>query len=63
MTVTREHGAITIQHEAIPEYGMGAMTMEFTVADAASLEGIQPGDSVRFELSGPLDIASLSKIE
>lgn len=61
--VTREHNAITIEHEAIPEYGMGAMMMEFTVANPAQLESIEAGDRVTFELSGPIDIATISKVD
>ncbi len=39
---------------------MGAMTMEFTVAQAEMLSGIQVGDRVSFEFSGPLDIQSIA---
>ena len=61
--LTPEYNAITIEHEAIPEVGMGAMTMEFTVAQPASLDGINVGDHVSFELSGPLDIQSITVTE
>ena len=60
--VTREENAITIQHEAIPEYGMPPMVMEFTVDDPADLEGIEAGDAVAFELRSALDIASISEV-
>ena len=60
VAVTREYDAITIRHEPIPEYGMGEMTMEFTVADGAQLEGIEVGDHVSFELSGPIDIKTIT---
>ena len=63
VAVTPEYSAITIQHEPIPEYGMDAMTMEFTVADASQLEGIVAGDRVSFELSGPIDIRAVTKDE
>jgi|LNFM01.2.fsa_nt_gb Cu/Ag efflux protein CusF len=62
-TVTREYNAITIQHEAIPEYDMPAMVMEFTVDDPAQLDGITEGDSVSFELRSGLDIAAIAKTE
>jgi Cu/Ag efflux protein CusF len=47
---------IFIHHEAIPsfrsqegtEIGMDSMSMPFTVDKALSLEGIAPGDAVRF---------------
>lgn len=55
-----EYGAVTIKHEAIPELGMGAMTMEFTVADPAQLKPFSVGDKVTFTLTGPTDIASIT---
>jgi Cu/Ag efflux protein CusF len=60
VAVTPEYNAITIQHEPIPEYGMEAMAMEFTVADGSQLSGIEAGDQVVFELSGPIDISTIS---
>lgn len=57
--LTPEYNAITIEHENIPEIGMSAMTMEFTVTDATMLNGLQVGDQVSFQLSGPLDITSI----
>jgi len=63
VAITPEYNAITIEHEAIPEVGMGAMTMEFTVAQASVLEGVEAGDHIEFELSGPLDITSISVTE
>jgi Cu/Ag efflux protein CusF len=60
-TVTREYGAITIQHAPIPEYDMPAMVMEFTVDNPAQLEGLEAGDTVTFELRSGLDISSIAK--
>lgn len=60
--VTREYNAITIQHEAIPEYQMPAMVMEFTVDDPAQLDGLEEGDTVTFELRSGLDIATISEV-
>ncbi len=60
--VTPEYNAITIQHEAIPEYQMPAMVMEFTVDDATQLEGITAGDTVAFELRSGLDISTISEV-
>jgi Cu/Ag efflux protein CusF len=59
VAVTPEYNAITIQHEPIPEYGMEAMTMEFAVADGSQLNGLEAGDQVSFELSGPIDIRTI----
>jgi hypothetical protein len=47
-----------ILHEAIPDFtnregqaiGMEAMTMPFPVEEEVSLEGVQPGEPVEFEL-------------
>ena len=61
-TVTREYNAITIQHEAIPEYEMPAMVMEFTVDNPAQLQGIEAGDTVTFELRSGLDISTISEV-
>jgi Cu/Ag efflux protein CusF len=44
-----ERNRIVIQHEEIPGY-MAAMTMPFQVKDAKQLEGVQPGDTVQFQL-------------
>jgi|GEM_PF-2446477 len=61
VAITREYSAITIQHAPIPEFQMEAMTMEFTVADATQLDGLNVGDRVTFDLSGPIDIRTIEK--
>lgn len=61
--VTREYNAITIQHDAIPEYDMPAMVMEFTVDDPTQLDGLEPGDNVAFELRSGLNISTISEVE
>jgi Cu/Ag efflux protein CusF len=38
-----------VTHEAVPEL-MDAMTMGFEVADPRLLDGLQPGDAIRFTL-------------
>lgn len=63
VAITREYSAITIQHAPIPEFQMEAMTMEFTVADASELDGLNVGDSVTFDLSGPIDIRTIRKAD
>lgn len=55
-----EYGAVTIRHEAIPEYGMGPMTMEFTTADAAQLQDLKVGDQVTFDLKAATEIESIA---
>jgi len=61
--VTPEYKAITIQHEAIPEYDMPAMVMEFTVDEPSQLDGLEQGDNVTFELRSGLDISTISETE
>jgi Cu/Ag efflux protein CusF len=39
----------TIAHGPIDSVGMGAMTMQFTVKDAAGLAKLKAGDKVRFQ--------------
>lgn len=54
-----EYSAVTIRHEPIPAYDMGAMTMEFTTDNADQLKGLKVGDKVTFELKGPTEIATI----
>jgi Cu(I)/Ag(I) efflux system protein CusF len=54
-----EYSAVTIRHEPIPAYDMGAMTMEFTTDSADQLKGLKVGDHVTFELKGPTEIATI----
>jgi Cu/Ag efflux protein CusF len=57
--VRLEAGELSIRHEAIPDFvdrsgaavGMRAMVMPFPVAKGVSLDGIQPGDKVRFRFA------------
>lgn len=63
VAITPEYSAITIQHAPIPEFQMEAMTMEFTVADASELDGLNVGDRVTFDLSGPIDIRTIRKAD
>lgn len=47
--VDREHQQLLIAHEDIPGF-MPAMTMNFDLASPALLEGLEPGQVVRFQL-------------
>jgi Cu(I)/Ag(I) efflux system periplasmic protein CusF len=51
-TVVSENkaGSVTLQHEAIPAIGWGAMTMEFKVKDKMLLDKVKKGDKVQFTL-------------
>jgi Cu/Ag efflux protein CusF len=54
---------VTIRHEEIPGL-MGAMTMRFAVASQPVLDGIAPGDAVRFVLvqrGGELTLVSITR--
>jgi Cu(I)/Ag(I) efflux system membrane fusion protein len=46
--VTQDGSKVTISHGPIPELSWPAMTMEFAVGPAASVQGLAPGDRVRF---------------
>lgn len=48
--VKAEQGKVKIDHEPIPELGWPAMNMFFRVKDKALLDGLAPGDKVRFQL-------------
>lgn len=50
--VDAKAGMVTIQHGAIPEIGWPAMTMSFRVDHPSLLNGLKPGDHVRFTLRG-----------
>jgi Cu/Ag efflux protein CusF len=41
-------GKLTIRHAPLTELDMPAMTMVFRVADPKLLDGLKPGDKVRF---------------
>lgn len=43
-------GSLTLQHEAIPAIGWGAMTMDFKVKDKMLLNKVKKGDKVQFTL-------------
>jgi protein SCO1/2 len=53
---------VRISHEEIPDY-MPAMTMPFTVKDAALLNGLSGGDSVQFQLAVTDDDSWIAHIE
>ena len=48
---------MTISHDDIPGL-MPAMTMEFVPARAEILDGIEPGQAVRFEVVRAVEVAS-----
>jgi Cu/Ag efflux protein CusF len=58
---------VNITHDPIPALGWPGMTMDFRLADTASLEGIEAGARVAFQLrkgsDGAYEIESLSPFE
>lgn len=46
--VDLEQGKVTLRHGPLSNLDMPAMTMVFTATDRKLLEGLQPGDKVRF---------------
>lgn len=46
----KANAKVTLQHEAIPAIGWGAMTMEFKVKDKMLLDKVKQGDKVQFTL-------------
>ena len=46
--INREKGTITLRHGPLVNLDMSAMTMVFTAADPALLDGLKEGDKVRF---------------
>jgi Cu(I)/Ag(I) efflux system protein CusF len=47
--VDREAQKLTLRHGPIPSLGMPEMTMVFRVNDPRMLDGLQPGDRIRFK--------------
>lgn len=57
-------GKITIDHQAIPNLSMDAMTMVFKAADPALLKSAKTGDAVKFtadKVNGQLTVMTLKK--
>lgn len=51
LAINRAAGTITIRHEPIPDlFMMETMTMMFRVSDKSMLEGLTPGDKIRFKV-------------
>jgi Cu(I)/Ag(I) efflux system periplasmic protein CusF len=46
--INREAGKVTLRHGPLTNLDMPAMTMVFTAADPALLDGLKEGDKVRF---------------
>jgi Cu/Ag efflux protein CusF len=65
VSIDKENNTVTIAHQDIPDL-MKAMTMGFQIKDTTLLAGIQPQDSVQFELTVSGDemwISNIMKME
>lgn len=55
---------ITIAHDAIPGLQMEAMTMVFKAGDPSMLNGLKPGDAIKFmaeKVNGELTVIEIEK--
>ena len=62
--VDQTAGKITIDHGAIPNLNMDAMTMVFRAQDPAVLKGLKAGDKVQFtadRVNGQISVTSIKK--
>ena len=62
--IDRERALITLNHDAIPNVQMPAMTMMFAVADPRMLAAVNEGDAVRFTadfVRGTLTVTSIER--
>lgn len=50
VAIDKNAGGLTISHGPIQHLGMPGMTMGFRAASPALLEGIRPGDKIRFHV-------------
>ena len=60
--VDKEQGKVTLKHGPIANLEMPGMTMVFTVADSKLLDGLKPGDKVKFaaaNLKGALTVTAI----
>lgn len=55
-TVSDSSAAVTIDHKEIPGF-MDAMAMSFLVHDRSLLEGLQPGQMIRFRVRVESDVS------
>lgn len=51
VAIDQDAGKLKLRHEAIPELGWSAMTMNFAVADKSLLDRVKSGDKVSFEIA------------
>lgn len=50
--VDKAAGKVTLKHGAMPKFDMPPMTMTYRVKDKAMLDGLRPGDKIKFDVDG-----------
>jgi Cu(I)/Ag(I) efflux system periplasmic protein CusF len=64
--IDKEQGKVTLKHGPIAKLDMPGMTMVFKVADAKLLDGVKPGDKVRFtadRVNGAITVTALEIVK
>ena len=62
--IDEAQGKLTINHGAIKNLDMDAMTMVFRASDAAMLKGLKAGDKIKFDadrVNGQITVTKLQK--
>ncbi|MBL8662795.1 MAG: copper-binding protein [Candidatus Odyssella sp.] len=57
-------GKVTLRHGPIKKFDMDSMTMVFRIQDPSQLQGLKPGDKVKFEadrVNGQFTIIKIEK--
>jgi Cu(I)/Ag(I) efflux system protein CusF len=62
VAINAEAGAVTLEHQAIPEVKWDAMSMGFTATDPAMLKDLKVGDMVVFDLVSAAEPTKISRI-
>jgi Cu(I)/Ag(I) efflux system protein CusF len=50
--IDKAKGEITLKHGPMPKFDMPAMTMAYRLKDKAMLDGLKPGDRIKFDADG-----------
>ena len=64
--IDAENGKVTLKHEALTQFNMGAMTMVFRVEDPSMLKSFSEGDKIRFvpaKKNGQYVVQSMEKAD
>jgi Cu/Ag efflux protein CusF len=61
--IDKEQGKLTLKHGRIENLDMPGMTMVFKIADPRLLDGIKPGDKVKFAAANVDGVLTVTAIE